>query len=168
MLEGEFGASWICLRWRLFLSEAKKMSKDESLFRLVYVSERVESEPCDMELLFKESMAFNLTVNVTGALWFDGHQFAQILEGKKDALGLVFERIIVSKNHTAIDLIDFRGTSNRIYKDWHMACLHKNSTSREIAAKYVGHSDFTLRELPVHTLVEMMTGLEHHRQHPSQ
>jgi len=141
------------------------MEQAHTLFKLVYVSDKVQSKPCDIDFLVRDAAAFNLSVNVTGALWFDGKQFVQILEGTKEALGQVFERITVSESHTSMTLVCFEEINSRTYKDWYMASLGGDGTSREIAAKFVGHHEFTLRELPTNTLIELLVGLETERQY---
>ena len=51
------------------------------LTRLLYVSDRVEDHPFDADQMLSSAIANNRKSQITGALWYTGTQFIQVLEG---------------------------------------------------------------------------------------
>lgn len=140
------------------------MDKSKDLYRLLYVSTQTEGIVCDMGYLMEDAKLFNHQQGVTGALWYDGHRFLQLLEGTKAALNRVFNRIAQSQYHRDIDVLCFSEIDQRIYNDWAMSYFGSSSHNREVAEQFAGGSDLCLRSMPTKTLVEMLSFLETERQ----
>jgi len=140
------------------------MKKREGLYRLLYVSDYVPSAACDLGTIIEKSRAFNGKHRITGALWFDGEHFIQLLEGGKEELNAVFQRIINSPCHTDVDIICFQNSPERLYTDWVMSYLGSECHNRDVAEQFAGGPDLCLRSLPSSTLIEMLHFLEEERQ----
>jgi len=140
------------------------MKREHTLYRLLYVSDKSSDVPCDIEKITETSRAFNSQNNITGSLWFDGVHFLQLLEGSKDALNEVFQRILMSRYHENVDVICFQKTKGRIYGDWALSYFGSQSHNREVAEHFSGGADLCLRSLRSGTLIEMLSFLEQERQ----
>jgi len=140
------------------------MEKKKDLYRLMYVSDQVAETCCDMGALMEDAKLYNKSHGVTGALWYDGSRFLQLLEGDKAAINSVFRRIANSRYHRDIDVLCFSEVEDRIYKDWAMSYFGSESHNREVAEEFAGGSDLCLRSLPTETLVNMLSFLESERQ----
>lgn len=141
------------------------MTRQTDLYRLIYVSDQTPEVPCDAARIADDSKVFNAKHGVTGALWFDGEHFLQLLEGGKEELNTVLQRILNSRYHQDIDIICFQKSAERIYGDWAMSYFGSHSHNREVAEQFAGGPDLCLRSLPTGTLVEMLRFLEEERQH---
>jgi hypothetical protein len=140
------------------------MGSKNDLYRLMYVSDQREDAACDMGNLMEDAKLYNRKCGVTGALWYDGERFLQLLEGDKDALNQVFKRIAKSRYHQDIDVLCFSEVEDRIYRDWAMSYFGSSSHNREVAEEFAGGSDLCLRSMPTQTLVKMLSFLEAERQ----
>jgi hypothetical protein len=105
------------------------MSGDK-VFRLVYVSRSlVESEDKSERLrqvqdILRQSKRKNPSTGVTGALFFDGLHFGQVLEGPADAVRGTMANISRDRRHTNIDIVSEASEVPRVFGDWSMALIH--------------------------------------------
>lgn len=87
--------------------------------------------------IVKEARDFNATHTITGVLMFDGHRFAQYIEGPPDKIELLIGMLAKDPRHT-----DFTPQHNvlraggRLFADWCMAYVHLDSDDplKEITA----------------------------------
>jgi len=135
----------------------------DSLQRLVYISDRDHDVECDMTRLLASANEFNMARNIKGALWFDGNHFLQVLEGREGILEKVLQRIRQSKEHTDIDIVYHRAINTRYYQDWTMSYFGSFGYNRRVVEDFAGGSTPCLRELPYQTLVDMVAFLEDER-----
>ncbi len=91
------------------------------MYHLVYTSHAVRqlSEEDLIELL-KESRLFNLEHGITGMLLYIQGKFIQVLEGSKDEVIQLFDRIATDPRHTRVAVISEGDSTHRIFKDWSM------------------------------------------------
>ncbi|MCK0071188.1 BLUF domain-containing protein [Kordiimonas laminariae] len=92
----------------------------KGLHKLLYVSERDFSVPCDLERILKNARQVNRENGITGALWYDGKQFVQWLEGPKIAVENVYAHILDARQHKNVRTVYFEPTLKRIYAEWYM------------------------------------------------
>lgn len=95
------------------------------LHRLVYYSRNRIAGDSDtlaeaIEAILKKSRVNNQTVGVTGALMFNAGCFAQVLEGARDAVEDVFERIQLDDRHGDVTLLGFEPAPRRAFEVWSM------------------------------------------------
>ncbi|WP_374765194.1 BLUF domain-containing protein [Yunchengibacter salinarum] len=93
------------------------------LSHLVYTSTARDADQSTLEEIGHQSSTRNEKADVTGALWFDGHRFLQILEGPEDAVAHIYERICQDQRHTDISLLKQGDIPRRLFPDWSMATL---------------------------------------------
>ena len=63
----------------------------------------------------------NAEQKITGCLLYHENQFAQLIEGEKDAVIDLFSKIQKDKRHTEVELLKEVETDERIFIDWDMA-----------------------------------------------
>lgn len=101
------------------------MKKTPPLVRLVYVSRnRLSGDAAMMEREVANILAVsrrnNVRAGVTGALLFNADCFAQTLEGRRDAVEAVFERIQCDPRHSDTVVLQLE-QAVPAFADWSMA-----------------------------------------------
>jgi hypothetical protein len=97
----------------------------DDLYRLVYYSRNaIAGGPgvlsAEIKSILAKSQANNARVGVTGALMFNAGCFAQVLEGPRDHVEAVFERIQQDDRHGEVSLLAFDPTPARAFETWSM------------------------------------------------
>ncbi len=72
------------------------------------------------EMVFK-ARAQNKRLDVTGALIFTGTNFAQVLEGSKEAISDLMSSICIDPRHHSVSVIRELSIKERQFADWRMA-----------------------------------------------
>ena len=109
--------------------------------RLVYVSRSlIDADSAMLDALVQTSSARNTAVGITGMLWFDGSQFAQVLEGEHDPVSETIERIAKDYRHTDLAIVLDREISRRAFGDWGMSQPSDEAESLGSTAFLVGLS----------------------------
>lgn len=117
------------------------------LVRLFYVSEIVAPiSAVDVQVILGASQIRNRRLDVTGVIaQSDGH-FAQVLEGRREAVDEVMQRILRDPRHAAISVLLEEPIMRRLFEHWAMAltqrddladelrCWHRDAASVGIAA----------------------------------
>lgn len=93
------------------------------IYQLIYVSDVVAERAGDLDGILSGARSFNEKVGVTGALWFNGINFIQILEGARDPINEVYGRINRSSSHRNIELCWMSPCEGRFFQGWSMAYL---------------------------------------------
>lgn len=96
-----------------------------SSYRLVYVSRaREDLSMEDMEAILKTARAFNSAHDVTGALFFNGSSFLQVLEGGVTDLDEIYERVLEDDRHTDLRKLEEVKSDVRVFPDWAMHLIY--------------------------------------------
>lgn len=99
---------------------------EKRTYQLVYLSVRRAKDRQtvfgqDVRDILAEARAFNAGVGITGALLFNGTHFAQVLEGDRDAVLGLMNRILRDPRHSHVILVEEAFVEDRIFPDWAMA-----------------------------------------------
>ena len=93
-----------------------------SYLQLIY-----ESIPTDglqeeevMEIM-RRSQARNYDLRISGVLLYDGEHFLQLIEGPRDAVLELFDRIAVDTRHRHVEVLDERPIATPLMATWAMA-----------------------------------------------
>ncbi len=91
------------------------------MYRLFYVS-TAEPGTTDQvaDAIARDAMARNERMGVTGALAFNGVNFAQIIEGEERVVGTLMNAIKADCRHTGVIVVDQKPVESRAYTDWSM------------------------------------------------
>jgi hypothetical protein len=93
-------------------------------FRLIYSSEAAPGLAApDLEGMLAESRIRNRARGITGVLVFVDGAFLQILEGEKDDVLDLMERIERDPRHSGIKVFHEEETEERAFASWNMAYL---------------------------------------------
>lgn len=97
----------------------------------------------------------NTAVNVTGALYYTERSFFQVLEGPREAVLEIFERIGRDKRHDNVALLRRREVTTRSFEHWAMGFTSDVHRADELASRLEGFSSFlvtgTLGEVTAHS-----------------
>jgi hypothetical protein len=100
----------------------------QALYRLIYCSRDVagpagDAAHPDLDAIAAGSRRRNEQEGVTGALLFTGTGYAHVLEGPRDALDRVFDRVAADPRHTEVTILSFTPTERRRFPDQPMTVL---------------------------------------------
>ena len=114
--------------------------------RLVYYSRnRVAPEAMGagaIDEILAVSRENNLRAGVTGALMFNAGCFAQVLEGPRDAVEAVFERIQQDERHGDVSLLSVGPVTDRAFGGWSMGFVGASESGRARFAAMAGETGF--------------------------
>lgn len=119
-------------------------------FRLIYSSEATGdmSRP-ELEKMLAQSRARNTMRDVTGVLVFVDGVFLQILEGERDAVDALMEKIARDPRHRGVKVFHEEETARRTFGSWRMAFV---SPSADEMAAWAGLDGATTVEETLATL----------------
>jgi hypothetical protein len=93
----------------------------------------------DIEDIIAEAKQFNTANNITGCLIYNNGYFLQFLEGEKEIVMTLVNKIKLDDRHDHFTILSEDQTDFRIFKDWAMAYYHNpkytNLTSEELEIK---------------------------------
>jgi Sensors of blue-light using FAD len=97
------------------------MNNSGEMFSVVYLSEgSVPFTEKDLGELLKKSRENNSELGLTGMLLYKSGNFLQVLEGKKEKVLALYEKIARDPRHTRLQIL-FQGISpKRDFPDWSM------------------------------------------------
>ncbi len=130
------------------------------LTRLLYVSDRDQEKHFSVEQLLESARHFNVKVQVTGALWFNGDHFIQVLEGGRHAVSTTYHRIAADDRHRNIELVDCRVVSERLFYDWSMAYFSDTRANRNRILRFSGKDQLAPREMSPESLLGLMMSMQ--------
>lgn len=91
------------------------------LTRLLYVSTAAfDTTHEDARAIADQSAASNAKAAITGAMAFNGTNFAQVLEGPTDIVHRLMERIESDRRHSGTIVVSEHKVSSRKYGKWGM------------------------------------------------
>ncbi|WP_300584170.1 BLUF domain-containing protein [Marivita sp.] len=101
------------------------MQTEDTLHQIVYFSQPTRSMPLSevRELLIKAQINNHFN-DVTGLLLFDGDSFVQVLEGPKDKVMALYEKIERDPRHTRFTTLMEREIPQRDFGQWSMGLAH--------------------------------------------
>lgn len=89
--------------------------------RLIYISStRTAFTAADLDEILRVSRRNNAAVGVSGLLVAGGRRFLQVLEGTKDTIDVVFERIKRDPRHHAVVVLSNTEITARSFGQWSM------------------------------------------------
>ena len=98
------------------------MKISTEIYEMLYVS-TIAPAACVsvVSTIAMKSRVSNALRSITGMLVFDGIRFCQYLEGGKDELAILFERISKDSRHAAVTMIHHGPLQNRRFKKFSLA-----------------------------------------------
>ena len=106
------------------------------LMQLAYVSRAlIPVDDRAMLDIARKSLRNNARLGITGALYFDGGLFYQILEGPEAVVAVMFDTIRNDPRHTDITPLCHRPIATRDFKDWSMKFVN-GSANEALSAQF--------------------------------
>ncbi len=103
----------------------------DQLHRMVYTSARTKNcSESDIEEILLASRRNNAALNVSGILIHTNDRFLQILEGSKNNITELYEKIQKDDRHAGTSVRFFEPVDKREFGEWNMA--HKTMNVQEI------------------------------------
>ncbi len=96
---------------------------------LIYVSNR--TDPTDAMLVRDiaiEASQTNRTMEISGILMAVGNFFLQVLEGQRENVDALLEKIGKDSRHTDIRVLYRGALPDRIFGQWSMGCVHSQDS----------------------------------------
>jgi hypothetical protein len=120
-------------------SAADTPAQSGALYRLVYVSRnRIPGTPAEVlsevEAILATSQRTNAALNITGALIFNSGIFAQVLEGARQDIEPLIERILCDRRHGEPQVLMFDQVDERAFPDWSMGFIGRSREDENLFA----------------------------------
>jgi len=107
------------------------------LVRLIYASRAGEPPSAEaLSTLMKSARAYNLTAGITGVLVYSDGIYLQLLEGGRDAVSALYNRIARDKRHHEVVLLSYDEVSERRFAGWAMGQANLTRLNPGILLKY--------------------------------
>lgn len=134
------------------------------LFRLVYYSRNAIKDlgrpiAAEMKGIMSVSNMNNPPAGITGALVFNDHYFAQILEGDRKSVTSTFCRLVGDDRHTDIVILDAQPVDNRLFDGWAMAYAGHSPDVDRIYLKYSTAIGFAPSKMTADSLCNLVADL---------
>jgi FAD-dependent sensor of blue light len=109
------------------------------LVRLMYASRAADSVNAEeLAAILKKSKENNAASGVTGVLCFcfDADIFLQVLEGSRNAVSSVYNRIAQDPRHHDVVLLHYEEIGERHFSSWSMGQVNMNRLNPALLLKY--------------------------------
>ena len=107
------------------------------LVRLMYASRAAESVNHDeLVAILKKSKTNNPSIGVTGVLCFSAGIFLQVLEGGRNQVSQLYNRIATDPRHRDVILLSYEEIGERRFAGWSMGQVNLNRLNPALLMKY--------------------------------
>jgi hypothetical protein len=107
------------------------------LVRLMYASRAAESLGHDeLSAIVKKSQTRNVELGVTGVLCFSGGVFLQALEGGRNAVNALYNKITQDRRHHDVVLLIYDEVPERRFAGWSMGSVNLARINPAVLLKY--------------------------------
>jgi hypothetical protein len=90
----------------------------------------------EMLELARTCLARNPALGITGALYFDGTQFYQVIEGEETAVHALFERIEADPRHSAVQPLWDGPIAQRRFGNWAMKFVDGSTRPEKLRPRF--------------------------------
>ena len=113
------------------------------IVRLIYASKVKEGHgPNDVLKIVEVSEKNNQEAGITGALCYGPRYFLQCLEGSRDAVNELYNKIIADERHTDVTLLYYDDIEERAFGDWSMGYALAEKSLNKIILRFGSSIDF--------------------------
>lgn len=131
------------------------------LVRLIYASRINPSfKPDDMGHILESARKHNRSVQITGMLYFNRKMFLQCIEGPREAVNELYNKISLDKRHANLTLLSFCEIDERVFADWSMGYIPENKLTDVINLKFAATPNFNPLELSGERALKLMIALQ--------
>ncbi len=119
------------------LEKSMRETPANALVRLIYISGVNTADSSVFTHIQRHSESFNKDNHIAGFLCNNSERFLQCLEGTKDVISALMQRIFRDKNHKDVDVVFVKKVSDYSFTDWRMHSLNLNDSNWE---KFSNHT----------------------------
>ena len=107
------------------------------LVRLLYASRAAEAVTHDLvEAILQSSRKHNPALGITGVLCYGGDVYMQVLEGGREAVNALYNKIVRDERHRDIALLHFEEVAERKFSGWTMGQVNLAKVNPSLLLKY--------------------------------
>jgi hypothetical protein len=107
------------------------------LVRLMYASRTVPAlDPEELQTILKQSKAHNPKAGITGVLCCSEDIFMQVLEGGREAVNQLYNRIVTDPRHRDVTLLSYEEIAERRFAGWAMGQVSMARLNPALLLKY--------------------------------
>lgn len=114
-----------------------------SLVRLIYVSGLNTTSSSVFKHIQSHSASFNKANNIAGFLCNNTRNFLQCLEGSKDTVSALMQRIFKDQNHKDVEVVFIERVSGYSFTDWRMHSLNLDGSNWDKLSEHTQLSDIS-------------------------
>lgn len=126
---------------------------------IVYFSSSISLfQEADLVSLLEQSRSHNAMVAITGILLINRGSIMQVLEGKKEVIEALYERIEKDQRHTGVTKVLDCAIEERSFSDWSMDCKSITTHQLELIKTIVdlGDVDWLVAKPSTNIIVNML------------
>jgi hypothetical protein len=107
------------------------------LVRLLYASRAAEPVTSDLvDSILRSSHAHNPALGITGVLCYGGDVYMQVLEGGREAVNELYNKIVRDERHRDIALLHYQEVAERKFAGWTMGQVNLAKVNPSLLLKY--------------------------------
>jgi hypothetical protein len=107
------------------------------LVRLLYASRAAEAVTQDLvESILQSSRKHNPALGITGVLCYGGDVYMQVLEGGREAVNALYNKIVRDERHRDIALLHYQEVAERKFAGWTMGQVNLAKINPSLLLKY--------------------------------
>ena len=114
-----------------------------NLIRLVYASSVSDHlSQTDIELILKAAKKNNLDQGITGILYFNNNYFLQCLEGDREQVNALYNKIVNDSRHHRVVILNYQEIHGRDFHDWSMGYIPISSATKPLVLRFASNHEF--------------------------
>ena len=107
------------------------------LVRLLYASRAAEAVTQELiEAILQSSRKHNPALGITGVLCYGGDVYMQVLEGGREAVNELYNKIVRDERHRDIALLHYQEVAERKFAGWTMGQVNLAKVNPSLLLKY--------------------------------
>jgi hypothetical protein len=107
------------------------------LVRLLYASRAAEAVTPDLvDAILQSSRKHNPELGITGVLCYGGDVYMQVLEGGREAVNELYNKIVRDERHRDIALLHYQEVAERKFAGWTMGQVNLGKVNPSLLLKY--------------------------------
>ncbi len=107
-----------------------------TLIRLIYASRSQDASVETINNILEKSRGYNAEHGVTGVLCGCGSYFMQVLEGGRDAVNVLYKRILNDPRHSDPIILRYEEITERHFGYWTMGHVNLSKINTSMVLKY--------------------------------
>ena len=123
------------------------------MYELIYISVATKHmDESDLSRILNVARGFNAKNNITGMLIYAEREFVQLLEGEKEDVLALYNKIKNDARHSGVKLFHQGDIETRTFKKWSMA--YQSITKDDEICQLPGIEKWQSGELPLNMVME--------------